>query len=49
MKMPQDREESERIGLFPSWNWLYVTVVAYTVLLILLLYLITVLSDYSVQ
>ena len=40
-------DKEERIGFFPSWNWLYVSVVVYTTLLIGLLYLFTVLLDYS--
>jgi hypothetical protein len=39
--------ESERIGIFPSWRWLYGTVVVYTVVLIVLLYVFTVALDYS--
>ena len=39
--------EEERIGFFPSWNWLYVSVVVYTTLIIGLLYLFTVFLDYS--
>ena len=39
--------EEERIGPFPSWNWLYVSVVVYTTLLIGLLYLFTVFLDFS--
>lgn len=49
MKRPEHPEENERIGIFPSWNWLYAAVVAYTLFLILLLYWITVLSDYGIQ
>lgn len=40
-------DKEERIGFFPSWNWLYVSVVVYTTLLIGLLYLFTVFLDYS--
>jgi hypothetical protein len=40
-------DEEERISFFPSWNWLYVSVVVYTTLLIGLLYLFTVFLDYS--
>jgi hypothetical protein len=40
-------DEEERISFFPSWNWLYLSVVVYTTLLIGLLYLFTVFLDYS--
>jgi hypothetical protein len=40
-------DEEERISFFPSWNWLYVSIVIYTALLIGLLYLFTVFLDYS--
>ena len=42
---PEDEEE--QISFFPSWTWLYVSVVIYTSLLIGLLYLFTVFLDYS--
>lgn len=40
-------DEEERIGFFPSWKWLYVSVVVYTTLLIVLLYFFTVVLDFS--
>lgn len=39
-------DEEKRISFFPSWNWLYVSIVIYTALLIGLLYLFTVFLDY---
>ncbi|MDA2930211.1 hypothetical protein MYX84_09735 [Acidobacteria bacterium AH-259-O06] len=42
-------EKEERIGIFPSWNWLYVTVIVYTTVLIVLLYLLTAIFDHSIQ
>lgn len=42
-------EESGKIGLFRSWTSLYVAVVAYTVALVLVLYLFTVLLDFSAR
>ena len=43
-----DREtESERIGIFPNWRWLYGTVVAYTAVVIVILYIFTVTLDLS--
>ncbi len=40
-------DEEERISFFPSWNWLYGSIVIYTSLLIGLLYLFTVFLDHS--
>lgn len=37
--------ESGRIGIFPSWRWLYGAVVVYTAVLIGLLYAFTVFLD----
>ena len=37
--------ESERIGIFPNWNWLYGAVVVYTVALTVILYILTVTLD----
>ncbi len=42
-------EQDERIGIFPSWNWLYLTVIVYAIILILLLYLLTIALDHSIQ
>ena len=33
--------ENGKIGIFPSWGWLYGAVVIYTTVLILLLYVLT--------
>ncbi len=44
---PDTGTESERIGIFPNWRWLYGTVVAYTVILIVILYVFTVTLDLS--
>ncbi len=44
---PGDGEEGGRIGPFPGWGWLYTTVIVYTALLILLLYLLTRWTDYG--
>ena len=37
--------ETERIGIFPSWGWLYGAVVVYTGALIVVLYILTVTLD----
>lgn len=43
-------EEAEgRIGIFPSWGWLYGTVIAWTVVVILLLYAFTITFDYGAR
>jgi hypothetical protein len=39
-------EENGPIGIFPSWGVLYVTVLAHTLLLILILYWFTVSLDF---
>lgn len=43
------KEETERPPIFPSWNWLYAAVVAYTAVLIVLLYIFTVTLDLGTQ
>ena len=43
----QPEDDDGRIGIFPSWNALYATVVVYTLAVIVLLYAFTVLLDYS--
>jgi hypothetical protein len=40
-------DENGRIGVFPSWRWLYLAVIAYTLGLILLLYLFTLFFDHG--
>ncbi|GMR11882.1 MAG: hypothetical protein BMS9Abin29_0067 [Gemmatimonadota bacterium] len=46
-RVEHPEDDDGRIGVFPSWNALYVTVVVYTVAMIVLLYAFTVLLDYS--
>ena len=46
-QVEQAEDDDGRIGIFPSWNVLYVTVVVYTLAMIVLLYAFTVLFDYS--
>ena len=41
-------DEDDRIGVFRSWRALYVTVIVYTLGLIILLYVLTRLLDKSV-
>lgn len=45
----KEEDHDERIGIFPSWNVLYLAVVVYTIILILLLYFLTIALDYSVS
>jgi len=41
-----EREEDEgAIGVFPSWRWLYASVIVYTFLLVVVLYVFTVTLD----
>ncbi len=40
-------DDSGKIGIFRSWTSLYVAVVVYTAALVLVLYLFTVLLDFS--
>ena len=42
-------EPEDRINFFTNWKWLYFAVIAYTVVLILLLYLLTISFDGSRQ
>lgn len=42
-----DSGDDGRIGIFPTWGSLYVSVVVYTVALIAILYAFTVLLDFS--
>ena len=42
-------EEPERIGIFPSWRWLYAAVIAYTILLTGVLYLLSITLDPGIQ
>ena len=43
----KEEDHNERIGIFPSWNVLYLTVIVYTIILILLLYFLTIALDHS--
>ncbi len=45
----KDEDQDGRIGIFPSWNVLYLAVIVYTIILILLLYFVTIALDYSVS
>ena len=40
-------EGEERVGPFPSWVWLYATVVVYGVVVILLLYILTIVLGFG--
>ena len=41
--------EGERVGIFPSWRWLYGTVIVYAALLVVLLYVFTVTLDFGAR
>ncbi len=45
----KDEDQDGRIGIFPTWNVLYLAVIIYTIILILLLYFLTIALDYSVS
>ena len=40
-------EKETRIGPFSGWRSLYLTVITYTIILTMLLYLMTIFLDYS--
>jgi len=41
--------EEQGVGIFPSWKWLYLTVVLYAAVLVLLLYAFTVTLDFGAR
>ena len=43
----QSEDDGGRIGIFPSWRALYVSVVVYSLAVIVLLYVFTVVFDHS--
>ena len=45
----EDDDEGGRIGIFPSWGWLYGTVLVYSTVLIILLHIFTVALDFGTQ
>ncbi len=48
--LPEGSEEDRgAIGIFPSWGWVYASVIVYTVLAITLLHIFTVTLDYGLQ
>ena len=42
-------EDDGAIGIFPSWGWVYGTIIVYTILAIALLHVFTVTFDYGIQ
>ncbi|MDH5589266.1 MAG: hypothetical protein OEZ65_03150 [Gemmatimonadota bacterium] len=44
---PPDEDEG-RIGIFASWNWLYASVVIYTIIMLVVLYVFTVTLDHGI-
>ena len=45
----EPEDENGAIGIFPSWGWLYVSIIVYTVLAIALLHVFTVTLDFSLS
>jgi hypothetical protein len=43
----EDEDEGGRIGIFPSWGWLYGAVLIYSTVLIVLLHIFTVTLDFG--
>ena len=43
----ESEDEAEAIGPFPSWGWLYGSIIVYTVLAIALLHVFTVAFDHG--
>ena len=46
-QVQETEEDDGRIGIFPSWNAVYASVVVYTLATIVLLYVLTVVLDHS--
>jgi hypothetical protein len=44
---PDEDDEEGPVGIFPSWRWLYATVLLYTVALVIGLHAFTVALDHS--
>lgn len=44
---PDDYDEGGRLGIFPSWGWLYGAVLIYSTALIVLLHILTVTLDFG--
>jgi hypothetical protein len=45
---PEELPEDEGpIGIFPSWGWLYATVLVWFVVVVVVLYVLTVTLDYG--
>ena len=42
-----DEDEGGRIGIFPSWGWLYGAVLVYSTALIILLHIFTVTLEFG--
>ena len=47
-EVPADEDEGA-IGIFPSWGWVYGTIILYTILAIALLHIFTVSLDHGIQ
>ena len=45
---PSPDDDSGPVGIFPSWGWLYATVIVWAFLLVLALHLFTVALDHNI-
>lgn len=46
-RAPRGDDREERIGLFPTWGWLYATVIVYGAAVILILYILTIVLGFG--
>ncbi len=47
LRASEDEDENGRIGIFPSWRWLYGAVLLYSTALIVLLHIFTTTVDFG--
>jgi len=45
--MTREDEDGGPIGIFPSWGWVYGSVIAYTLITVVVLYVLTVTLNYT--
>ena len=42
-----EEDDGGPIGIFPNWRWVYTSVIVYTFLMIVVLYIFTILTDHG--